>query len=85
MKAIYRVVKLERAARSASTRDHGLKGAGWSSLLTYGLRKDGFVALSGDGALRTRALRWRGGELEVNHEGNVTVGVVGVPAMKQLT
>ena len=59
---------------SGSKRLHGDKSAylvgNQSSLLTYGLRKDGFVALSpsggAPGVLVMRPMRWGGGELSLN-------------------
>jgi hypothetical protein len=62
---------------SASTHQHGHTGAGsesgaWSSVLTYGLREDGFVSChpavggAGPGVLTTRPFTWGGGELSLN-------------------
>lgn len=67
---------------SASTHEHGYVSTApgtWSSLLTYELRRDGFVFVTPAGAgagagsasstsasLVTRPLGWRGGELSVN-------------------
>ena len=64
---------------SASTHQHGLVGpANWSSLLTYALRKDGFVyaAASGDSVtFETKPLKWHGGELTVNADCDAGTGV----------
>jgi hypothetical protein len=54
---------------SACTEEHGYKSRGTGSILTYRLRRDGFVYLQGGepaGRIGTRALYWRGGEAELN-------------------
>jgi len=57
---------------SACTHEHGYIPPGSGSLLAYRLRRDGFVYLeskSGIGTIGTRSLYWRGGELELNVQG----------------
>ena len=59
---------------SASTHQHGYVPAAaeqWSSLLTFRLRRDGFVfaranGSATDGTLVSKALMWHGGELYMN-------------------
>jgi hypothetical protein len=54
---------------SACTEEHGYKSPGTGSILTYRLRRDGFVYLQGGkpaGRIGSRALYWRGGEAELN-------------------
>jgi len=53
----------------ASTHEHGRLQPGCGSILTYRLRRDGFVYLEscgGPGIIATRMLYWKGGELELN-------------------
>ena len=63
----------------ASTHQHGYVSktpGSWSSLLTYELRRDGFVFITAkrQGSVRTRPLRWLGGNLLLNAECNATEG-----------
>lgn len=54
---------------SACTHEHGHIPKGSGSILAYRLRRDGFVYLAsagGVGVVGTRALYWRGGEVQVN-------------------
>jgi hypothetical protein len=54
---------------SAGTHEHAFIPPGSGSILTYKLRRDGFVYLesaNGLGVMGTVALLWKGGELEVN-------------------
>lgn len=54
---------------SAGTHEHAIIPPGSGSILTYKLRRDGFVYLesaNGMGTVGTVALLWKGGELEVN-------------------
>ncbi len=54
---------------SACTHEHGELPEGSGSILTYRLRRDGFVYLtstSGPGVVGTRALAWNAGEAELN-------------------
>ena len=54
---------------SACTHEHARKPPDSGSILAYRLRRDGFVFLEsggGVGVVGTRALYWRGGELELN-------------------
>jgi len=54
---------------SAGTHEHAIIPPGSGSILTYKLRRDGFVYLesaNGTGTVGTVALLWKGGELEVN-------------------
>lgn len=57
---------------SACTHEHGYIPPGSGSIVVYRLRRDGFVHLesrSGIGTIGTRGLYWRGGDLELNVEG----------------
>ena len=54
---------------SASIHEHGRLSKGSGSIVTYLLRRDGFVYLEsggGVGIVGTRALYWKGGEVELN-------------------
>jgi hypothetical protein len=54
---------------SAGTHEHAIIPPGSGSILTYRLRRDGFVYLesaNGTGTVGTVALLWKGGQLEVN-------------------
>ena len=54
---------------SACTEEHGYKSKGTGCILTYQLRRDGFVYLHSTakpGRIGTRALYWCGGEAELN-------------------
>lgn len=54
---------------SASTHEHGELPEGSGTIVTYRLRRDGFVYLTstrGPGVVGTRALAWNGGEAEFN-------------------
>jgi len=54
---------------SACSWEHGLTPEGAGSILTYRLRKDGFVYLesrAGAGRVATKPMYWRGGELSLN-------------------
>ena len=54
---------------SASTQEHGHLSPGCGSIVTYRLRRDGFVYLEscgGRGTIGTRMLYWKGGDVELN-------------------
>ena len=72
---------------SASTHEHGFVAPGWSSLLTYELRLDGFVYLTtthknSKAILTTQTIKWVGGDLLINADAmrsplsSIAVGVV---------
>jgi hypothetical protein len=58
-----------RIYASATTEEHGYQGPNSSCIVAYRLRRDGFTFLQAGeqpGFVGTRALYWRGGEVELN-------------------
>jgi hypothetical protein len=57
---------------STAKREHGYIGSGEDGIVAYRLRKDGFIYLqskTGIGTIGTRPLYWKGGDLELNIQG----------------